>query len=133
MVIFQSYVSNGNSSSNKLLSSINEISNVLFSTLEKHLSTLMEDPTLCVGKEHSNLLRTKLSDAVGPLTSKASSSFQEEHKKQLFCCKNKVAVKSLLKFQFLIPILLSFLLLGYIALFFTKIKFLFFLYSKNSP
>ncbi|XP_050265629.1 kinesin-like protein KIN-7N isoform X2 [Quercus robur] len=93
--IVQSFVSDGESSTAKLLSSTSEIGKSLFTTLETHFSMAMDDRSSSTGnnfliQEQCKVLYEKLNSTITSLvSSETPSSENEEARAQLCSCGNK--------------------------------------------
>ncbi|KAK4559899.1 hypothetical protein RGQ29_008902 [Quercus rubra] len=93
--IVQSFVSDGESSTAKLLSSTSEIGKSLFTTLETHFSMAMDDRSSSTGnnfliQEQCKVLYEKLNSTITSLVlSETPSSENEEVRAQLCSCGNK--------------------------------------------
>lgn len=121
----QSFVSDGESSTAKLLSSTSEIGKSLFTTLETHFSMAMDDRSSSTGnnfliQEQCKVLYEKLNSTITSLVlSETPSSENEEVRVQVCSCGNKVAARSQLSsYCSLIMILFSTILVGYFFSFF---------------
>lgn len=113
----QSFISDGKSSTAKLLSSMSEIGASLFTILETHFSTALESPfpgTDHLIQEQHKVLCERMKITIRSLVSSESPSLEEDNATDTLCgCDHKVAACSQLsRHNSLVVILFSALLLG---------------------
>lgn len=119
----QSFISDGKSSSAKLLSSMSEIGASLFTILETHFSTALESPfpgTDYLIQEQHKVLCERMKITIRSLVSSESPSLEEDNATNTLCgCDHKVAACSQLsRHNSLVVILFSALFAGMLYFFY---------------